>query len=200
MKIRVVTSVIRKDNLFDIEYSIKLFKSRLKGVNVLWELIDCVGENQEFLYKNFPEYGKYEWIDKSFGYDSKNYYLDIFAPYFGKDDWIYFLDDDNIIHPALANWIAESEDVLSGDKYDMVCFGQIAGNGKSWVVAGYDNIKPGKIDTGSVLIRPQAIPSNLRFPLVYVGDGMFYESFANHIGKERILIVNSPITFYNYLR
>ncbi len=86
---------------------------------------------------------------------NRNYVLDNYE--FKDGDWIYFLDDDNSIHP---NWYKNVKDTINTN-YAMIVWGQLKSDGKTKRLPR--NIKNllkrdfpiaiGKIDTASFMVN-----------------------------------------------
>ena len=86
---------------------------------------------------------------------NRNYVLDNYE--FKDGDWIYFLDDDNSIHP---NWYKNVKDTINTN-YVMIVWGQLKSNGKTKRFPKNSNnllernfpIAIGKIDTASFMVN-----------------------------------------------
>ena len=59
----------------------------------------------------------------NFGNWNRNYFLDNYD--FADDDWIVYLDDDNIVHPE---WYDNIKDLVNED-YAMITWGQVNKDG-----------------------------------------------------------------------
>lgn len=106
-----------------------------------------------------------------------------------KDGFVYFLDDDNIIHPNFWNIFTKA----TLDKfYTFNCM--VLVNGKS--LYG-DKCKVGTIDTSQFLV-PRKIIGNTIWQNVYTADGLFIEEiYKNHSDKH--CYVNEIAAYYNYI-
>jgi len=86
---------------------------------------------------------------------NRNYVLDNYK--FEDEDWIYFLDDDNIIHP---NWYESVKELINID-YAMIVWGQLSKSGKHRRNPSNINrllertflIKRGLIDTACFMVK-----------------------------------------------
>ncbi|WP_343302861.1 hypothetical protein AAHN97_15045 [Chitinophaga niabensis] len=109
-------------------------------------------------------------------------------------EWIYCIDDDNILHPDLVPWLVNKKAELG--IYGMVAFDQVLKTGELRLKAG--KIAPNHIDTAQFMwrgLRSQGV--RFREDL-YNADGYFaMEICQPHIEE---LIVNQPLCYYNYLR
>jgi hypothetical protein len=92
----------------------------------------------------------------------RNEFLELYADSFTKEDWVYYLDDDNILHPKfLEEW-----NNLNGLDCSIVTWGQIGR------LRPTDQPQVGNIDTACYMFKPYDLP-NLRFENVYEADGIF---------------------------
>lgn len=113
------------------------------------------------------------------------------------DEWIMSLDDDNIMHPDLIPWLAANIGVLNN--YSGIIFDQAFKNGVTRLKADPDKITVGNIDTAQYMFRG-SIVKGLRFDESrYDADGVFIEELYAR-NKDKFLIVNQPLCYYNYLR
>jgi glycosyltransferase involved in cell wall biosynthesis len=106
-----------------------------------------------------------------------------------KDGFVYFLDDDNIIHPNFWNIFNNAR---LEKFYTFNCIAAI--NEK--ILYG-DSCKRGTIDTGQYLI-PRKLIGNTIWQNIYTGDGYFIEEiYNNHSDKH--CYVNEIAAYYNYI-
>lgn len=105
------------------------------------------------------------------------------------DDYILFLDDDNLIHP---NWYEH----IKGATADMVTWGQENKDGTIRLRAT-DQPKVGNIDMGSFMVKYK-IAKQLKFTDVYEADGIFAMEAAKKASD--IQTINESISYYNYLK
>jgi len=111
------------------------------------------------------------------------------------DGWIYYLDDDNLIHHNLL-WLYKHVDDFP-DKYAFV-FKQLEKNGKFYQIAEMPS-KQGHIDTGNVLIHKKAIFDNWDSTGIWAEDYRFY--YSNYtIKPEYWKAIDITAAYYNYLR
>jgi glycosyltransferase involved in cell wall biosynthesis len=105
------------------------------------------------------------------------------------DDYVLFLDDDNLIHP---NWY----DQIKGVSADMVTWGQQNKDGTVRLRATGEP-KIGNIDTASFMVKYK-IAKQLKFTNVYEADGIFAMQAAGK--SNEIEVINESISYYNYLK
>ena len=153
----------------------------------------------EFLWAIFVDKkaGKVEPPDNAFvvqshltghsGNPLRNEFLDMYAHDFEEDDWVYILDDDNIMHPDLAACIKRL--ACEHDNCGIVTWA-------SERLEATSTPREGNIDTASYMFRPYAL-NGLRFQMNYGADGVFAQE-ASKISK--IATVDKVLCYYNYLR
>jgi len=108
--------------------------------------------------------------------------------------YLYFLDDDNILHPELVRFIDETE--LDGSAY---VFHQAFRDNRVRLRAKLDNIKVGGIDSAMALV-PKEMMTDVWWQLYnYCADGVFFETIYNKF-PERFKLIDKVMSYYNYLR
>jgi hypothetical protein len=116
----------------------------------------------------------------------RNEFLELYADSFTKEDWVYYLDDDNILHPKfLEEW-----NNLNGLDCSIVTWGQIGR------LRPTDQPQVGNIDTACYMFKPHDLP-NLRFEMSYEADGIF-ASEAARLGT--LICVEQYLCYYNALK
>ena len=105
------------------------------------------------------------------------------------DDYVLFLDDDNLIHP---NWYHH----IKGVSADMVTWGQENKDGTVRLRAT-DQPKVGNIDMGSFMVKYK-IAKQLKFTNLYEADGIFAMEAAQKASD--IQTINESISYYNFLK
>jgi len=106
-------------------------------------------------------------------------------------DWVYILDDDNIMHP---DWYS-SVSSLNFSHLNMVTWGQVWRNNSIRLVpTAYPQV--GNIDTSCYMVRGRVMKT-LRYSLDYVADGIMAEQAYIYGG---LLKLDEYIGYYNYLR
>ncbi|GAA0561643.1 hypothetical protein [Chitinophaga japonensis] len=110
------------------------------------------------------------------------------------NEWIYCIDDDNILHPDLVPWLMANQQVV--EDASMLIFDQQLKDGTHRLSA--DRPRVNNIDTAQFMWRG-TISTGIRFREdAYNADGFF----AEEINKRTLCttIVNLPLCYYNYLR
>lgn len=119
--------------------------------------------------------------------DGINHYYDKISD-FGQ--WVYTLDDDNLIHPNFKTVIDATADVGC----DMICFGQQLDANH----VRHPEIAIQRIDAGQFVVRRGAV-GDLRYWPIYRGDGYFAcEIKIRAMEKRRSpMILQEVASFYN---
>ena len=108
------------------------------------------------------------------------------------DGWVYFLDDDNSMHPDFFGELYAA--IKKFDAFRAFAFQQDA----STFIRQVD-IRVNRIDMAQVCIHRDLI-DDLRFALhPYNADGVFIESLYRSNPKDWC-IINKPLCYYNKLR
>jgi cellulose synthase/poly-beta-1,6-N-acetylglucosamine synthase-like glycosyltransferase len=123
-----------------------------------------------------------------FGAHNRNFALDTCK--FLDDDWIAFLDSDNIIHPE---WYKSIKPHLNKDIV-MLTWGQINKDG-SVRLFPVDIPKVSEIDSASFMVKWRHV-KDIRWSTNYTHDGEYAEESAT---RGRVLSLNKYISYYNYL-
>lgn len=109
-----------------------------------------------------------------------------------NDGFIFFLDDDNIIHPNLNKILS---DVTYGENY---IFTQIFKNGVIRLKPHNNCIYPGRIDSAQILVSSMYLNEKTIWPLtVYLAEAFFVKTINN---IHPFVYINEIGSFYNYLR
>lgn len=105
------------------------------------------------------------------------------------DNWVYFIDDDNTIHPNFGD-ITPLFEVL---EENVLFFGQI--NPDQTIRLIPTEIKVGNIDTAMFITRAKTLKKYTWKEEHYTADGILAEElYAN----EKCKIIYTPYSFYNY--
>jgi hypothetical protein len=186
MELMIITPLTRPENLN------KLYNSIIKAARELkwhWMIIeDSEKVSEENFDNTFHMAYKGEGLS---GNPQRNKALDLLRGYKG---YVYFLDDDNIVHPYLFS----SAEKRLGDTNKALIVTQIFKNNTIRLVPNYRQIIPCHIDTAQFLI-PYDMIEELRWePHNYCADGSFFsELFKNN--QSRFVIAPEIICYYNYL-
>lgn len=123
------------------------------------------------------------------GADGRNYFLDNFN--LTEDDWVYSLDDDNIVHPHF--YLIEP---LLTEDLSMIHWGQLKKNNKIRLHA-LDNIILNSIDAACFISKMKYNRSVRYNTTAYNYDGLY----AIECSKNgRRLKLSNYLAYYNYLR
>lgn len=124
-----------------------------------------------------------------YGNLNRNYALDTIL--FDDLDWLYVLDDDNIIHP---DWYAKVGHI-DDPELNIVSWGQVWRNG-SIRLPPTSNPRVGETDTSCYMVRGRVM-KQLRYDLDYVADGILAEQV---VAKGGHLCLHEYLGYYNWLR
>jgi hypothetical protein len=116
----------------------------------------------------------------------RNEFLDLYEDSFTENDWVYFLDDDNVLHPKFIQQLESLLYLNAG----IVTWGQ---EGR---LRPTNEPRIGNIDTASFMFRPSQI-KGLRFNNTYEADGTFANAAA---GLTDLICVEAYLCYYNALR
>ena len=130
-------------------------------------------------------------VDKTakWGVNARNHMLNTIQ--FKDEDWIYFLDDDNIIHEDFYKYI---EFALKLDMYAMVTWAQVDNRGKRRL----DPLivpQVGNIDTASYMVNYK-FAKGIRLVEINVQDGIYAEACAK---RGPVLAIGKVLCHYNKL-
>ncbi len=112
-------------------------------------------------------------------------------------DWVYFLDDDTLLHPSFLDEIISNLDYTKS----AIIFDQENKDGTIRLRADIDKVKVCHIDMGQYVVNLTKLPEDLRFKEDdYCADGIFIEELFNKVGPEQFLVINKTLSTYNKLR
>lgn len=211
--IHIVTPLSRPENIAKLAASVRETAKRYK--NVFWHIvIDRVipANEQNYLATQlmFDDYVKlYDSPHhKSLaGHSHRNFFLDTLRDDVplslrSENDWIYFLDDDTILHPDFIATITDTLYKFESEKMPigMIVFDQDLNESTPRLKADRSKIEVGFIDTGMFLFHFNKTP-DLRFDATdYCADGHFAVALRDKLTQEGIYIINKTLSYYNYLR
>jgi len=184
-------------------YNIKLITDNIKSVitkcEVRWYLIFDSRKVEEFIPKDCYYY---DFIPGDIsGAPQKNKALDLI-----NDGWVYFLDDDNLMHKQFEDCFLEKiktkrlicknglkqQGLVKG-----VVFNQLLAD--ETLRAGVNQKNGSSVDCGQFVVNREII-GNQRFNLdFYASDGVFFKEIYD-IHKEKIIFVDEPFTYYNAIK
>lgn len=187
MTLHVITPISRPKNLP------ALYKSLCDHLPMAWRWW-CIFDRRVKLPPKPPQ-----WRDVAYwgyapegpsvaGYGQRNFALDQIL-----DGWIYFLDDDNLIHPRLIpTW---SEAIREYPQAWWFIFRQVRPNGAIYLRATCPP-RINHVDIGQSMIHRKVIGAQ-RFENQYCADGILFERLAQQFEP---VCVDVEATFYNALR
>lgn len=194
--LNIVTAVSRPQNVRLITDNIK---SVITKCEVRWYLIfdslkveKCVPNNCYY----------YDFIPGDIsGAPQKNRALDLI-----DDGWVYFLDDDNLMHEEYESCFLEKikikrniykNGIKQQGKVQGVVFNQLFADGS--YRGGVDRKNGSSVDCGQFTLEREII-GNQRFNLdFYASDGVFFQEIYN-MHKEKIIFADEPFTYYNAIK
>jgi hypothetical protein len=112
-----------------------------------------------------------------------------------ENQWVYVLDDDNLIHPNMYS--ALSEVYISNSAVKAIVFSQLMSPSSIRNVSP-DTIKVCKIDQAQYIVSKELI-RDLRYQQTYIADGYFIEELYNK-HKNDFALIQKPICYYNKLK
>jgi Glycosyl transferase family 2 len=117
-----------------------------------------------------------------------------------EDGWVYFLDDDNLVHPELLPAMREAME--AHPVASAFVFPQIGGQNQYTKEARREHLRADFIDIAQIFWRRRTI-GHARFEPVnaYNADGLFVEQIGRlQSGFEGFVFVNQPLCYYNAVR
>ena len=102
-------------------------------------------------------------------------------------EWIYFLDDDNILHPNFSDLL----EYMDRDK-DVIFFSQIFANQKIRLMPV--TIDVGGVDTAMFLVKKSVMDNHKWEEGAYTADGIL----AKELSEYNCQYIYTPYCFYNY--
>jgi predicted O-methyltransferase YrrM len=184
-KLTIITPSYRTDNLYKIKDFIQFDKVDQ------WIIVydgNKIIENP-LLFKNDPFSDKikeyvYQHGKGASGNPQRNYALSLLHDV-SENTFIYYLDDDNLIHPTLFRFLSAAGSMIENK---MITFDQ-----KKRLKG--DNITPDNIDTAMLLIDFQLCKDIQWINELYNADGLYIcECYNNN--KEKHIYINNDMCFY----
>lgn len=184
--INIVTPSCRPENLFALAESINIPKRMYRWIVV----ID--GEKPEVLPKfpaNAEVYYHKNTSSKS-GNSQRNYALSLIMSGNGNqfEEYIYFLDDDTVMHPDLYESVKDLNN-------DFIHFNQVQPDG-SFRIGG--QVKLNKVDSGNCLVKKSLVGTSRWRLDLYNADGVFLESVFRKATTP--IYLDKALSIYNALR
>jgi hypothetical protein len=146
-------------------------------------MMDASTDYKEATDANVTHYSKNTGY---WGHPLRNEFLDLYQEQFTQEDWVYFLDDDNVLHPKFyERWPS-----LHNLDASIVTWGQ---EGR---LRPTDQPRVGNIDTACFMFKPHHL-SSLRFSNTYEADGEFAKAASE---QGTLVCVDAYLCYYNALR
>jgi hypothetical protein len=172
----IVTPCSRPHNLIRLKQNIPTYATWVVMMDAATDFKESTGANITH----------YSTRSGSWGNPLRNEFLELYRESFTKEDWVYYLDDDNTLHPKfLEEW-----NNLNGLDCSIVTWGQIGR------LRPTDQPRVGNIDTACYMFKPYDLPT-LRFEMTYEADGIF-ASEAARLGT--LICVEQYLCYYNILK
>lgn len=112
-----------------------------------------------------------------------------------KDGWVYFLDDDNIIHPDFFPAIRRAIEETDASAF---VFGQAGGVSAETANPCPEHMHVDMIDLAQICLTRDLIGER-RFQLnAYNADGLLYQQLYAAFPRDFVFI-NRPLCYYNHL-
>lgn len=108
-----------------------------------------------------------------------------------KQGYVYFVDDDNLIHPNFWNYTH----LLDGTHG--IIGHQLLADGQLRKAAGF-HVCPNKIDIAQCCFPMKLVGKNRWIEKKYNADGLF-ASHIHHLNTDKFIIIDDVIAYYNRL-
>lgn len=180
MKLSLVTPCVRPENLDQIKLSINFPCD--------WYIVF----DSDKVEKTFEENWIHTYATKGgvSGNQQRNYAVDLIT-----DGWVYFLDDDNLVHP---NFYAKIKDFVLFYADSGVGAFTFAQQLSTWVRhISTNEIRATHIDQAQYILSRDYIGDE-RFIQDYCADGHFIESLFKQKGS--LVCLSEVLCFYNRLK
>lgn len=199
MKINIITRCTRPENLYKIKETIFRDNSNLEYV---WHIIFDITSlsNIPSIYiRDFNEH-RLHFIGNQHPNDMSHQSINKVIDEINDDEWVYVLDDDNILHEKFDSRIIELHNESSNKK--AIVFSQYIGGidftGLEIRVASPENMKVQKIDMAQFVLKKELIGEKRLKPNLYVADGIFIQELYED-NSDDFIIDYEILCYYNYL-
>src|SRR4051794_18544377 len=172
--LNIITPVSRIENLPLLYDNISYYAKRLKVV--WWIVLDnSLRKHYQNIHLNDHDHLNIKLLVSPYtnglgGYAQRNMVLDLLEE--NKEQWVYNLDDDNILHPGFIDFFISDANI---DNHDVVLVSQILSDGNLRLKADADNIKVFHVDIAMYSFKLKALEGGVRFEEEYCGDGYLVE-------------------------
>jgi len=180
MILNIITPCSRPNNLHEISKSINIPKENYRWI-VVFDL-DYL-ENKSLIPNNC-EYYFHKNTNSVYGHAQRNFAIDLI-----KEGYVYFNDDDTVIHQDLFENIKSlTEDFIHFSQSDK--YGNIRLKG--------DNVNVGHIDSHNFIVSKQCIGDSKFIINKYEADGYFANECFQKANTKKF--INKILSVYNHLR
>uniref|UniRef100_A0A6C0B150 Glycosyltransferase 2-like domain-containing protein n=1 Tax=viral metagenome TaxID=1070528 RepID=A0A6C0B150_9ZZZZ len=191
-KITIITPCMRTENLIKLKESIDF--DYVNEWIIVYDGKHVTSIPNSNIFNNNPKIKEYIYKGEGIsGNPQRNFALELIE---NENTYIYFLDDDNIIHPDLYSFL----DTISIEDRKMYTFDQERPEN----VFPYTNLLQGNkievshIDTAMLLIHYKLCKHLKWIYDCYKADG-FYIKECYELNKENWIYVNKTLSYYNRL-
>jgi hypothetical protein len=204
-ELAIITPMKRLENIPILMSNIRA--SINNEINVHWFCVFDKSEENKFSfweyrlnflgneYENFMIYPILSPVEKAIaGHAHRNIALHAIQQKCHKDTWIYNLDDDNCLHPNFIPYLTINEKLFR--RKAGLIFEQQMKDGR--IRLDTSRIELCHVDTAMLVFRLKYLKKLFFIENDYCADGHFIEAFYKK-NKRRILLINSPLCYYNYL-
>jgi hypothetical protein len=186
--LHIITPCTRPENLSKIADSININRG-----NHRWYVVFDAQKLPANLPKVSANVSYYAWHDpkSTVGHAQRNHALGLISdrPVNDCPAYVYFLDDDTLMHPDLFKTLEENT------SHDFIHFDQAQPDGTTKRIGG--TVKVNHIDTGSAIVSRKLI-GNTRFNITkYNADGFFWEEIMRKTQKAKY--IPQILSVYNQL-
>ena len=203
-KLHIITRCTRPSNLQLIKesiinggYTFDIVWHIIFDVNVLKDIdVELLGNLNSDLYRLDCQF--LSSVSGAYGYDSINKIVKSIPNEISE--WIYLLDDDNILHENFYQLAS----IIETNNKDIIVFNQYIGGkdftGLEYRIAAIENTRVGGIDAAQYIIKRKMLsrPDGIEYSLDYCADGRLM-NFLLVISEESFLFINEVYCYYNYI-
>lgn len=177
----IITPCCRQQNITELYKSIQFDKI------IKWIIVYDTSKDRKYtkLYTEHPKILEIECNKGISGNPQRNYGMSIV-----QDGYIYFLDDDNIIHPEFWSIVNELDNI------HFYTFDQQRNN--NMTILHGNNVAVNKIDTAMYIVHKKHIGNIKWIENKYNADGYFISGiYAKH--RDQHFYINKTACYYNFL-
>jgi hypothetical protein len=205
MKLKIVTPCTRYENLAQIEKSIEdsLKKIETSDIDFEWIIAFDTHSLLSIPSEIINSFQTKSWVHGIFVNDPTNVVgkaqLNRVIELSNPSDWIYALDDDNILH---VDFFAEfTKAIKDNPDKEVVVFNQFVGGkdftGLQFREAKPENTKYQGIDQAQ-FVHTVSVLGDERYPMHYAGDGLMIEKIYAST-PEKFLFIDKILCYYNFI-